>query len=186
MGCAATDRLAPPVLGNASAVRTGLVEQTHGAATGLFDPTFTYRYRLTWHWGFGPRVTFIMLNPSTATEQRADPTIRRVWRFAGDTWAPGHLDVVNLYALRATDPRQLARHPDPIGPDNDEVLLKAAAGADVVVAAWGGKGRTRGQEVRRVLAHAGVQLHALRVNRDGTPAHPLYLCASSIPRLWPE
>lgn len=167
-------------------MRAALIEQTHGEATALFDPTFTYRYRLTWRWGAGPRVTFIMLNPSTATEQQADPTIRRVWQFARDNWAPGRLDVVNLYALRATDPRQMVRHPDPIGPDNDELMLKTAADSDVVIAAWGRNRRARGQHVRQVLANADIPLHVLRLNRDGAPAHPLYLPAYSTPRRWAD
>lgn len=163
----------------------GRVVQTVGDATVVFDPTHTYRYRLSWAWGAGPRVVFIMLNPSTATAEVADPTIRRVWRFAHEHWDAGRVEVVNLYALRATDPRALRGHPDPIGPDNDDVLLDTVRGADSVVAAWGTRGGTRGAQVRGMLTTEHVPVQVLRLTRGGAPAHPLYLPATTVPFLWP-
>ena len=158
--------------------------QTVGDATVVFDPTYTYRYRLSWAWGDGPRVVFIMLNPSTATAEVADPTIRRVWRFAREHWDAGRVEVVNLYALRATDPRVLRHHPDPIGPDNDEVLLDTVRGADAVVAAWGTQGGTRGGQVRRMLTAEHIPLQVLRLTQGGAPGHPLYLPATAAPIPW--
>lgn len=165
-------------------MRPGLITQTHGDAQALFDPEMTYRYRLTWRWGRGDRVVFVMLNPSTATAQVADPTIRRVWRFARDHFNPGRLDVVNLYALRASDPAQLRLHPDPVGPDNDDMLRRTVLGADAVVAAWGAKAGARGETVRRMLGEQDTDVWALRLTRDGSPAHPLYLPASTTPLRW--
>ena len=64
-----------------------------------------YRYLLTRRVGPGTRaVTFIMLNPSTADATRDDPTIRRCIGFAR-SWGIGGVDVVNLFAFRATEPR---------------------------------------------------------------------------------
>ena len=37
---------------------------------------------------------------------------------------------------RATDPRELRGHPDPVGPRNVEVLIDAARRHDRAVAAW--------------------------------------------------
>ena len=48
-----------------------------------------------------------MLNPSTADATEDDPTIRACMAFA-ERWECGWLDVVNLYAFRATDPADLA------------------------------------------------------------------------------
>lgn len=161
-----------------------LLTQTHGDAAAVFDPTYTYRYRLTRRWGGGDRVVFVMLNPSTATAQCDDPTIRRVSRFAREHCRAGRLDVVNLFALRSSDPRRLLVHPDPIGPANDEVLQRTVLGADTVVAAWGAKAGPRGAQVRRLLLDLGVVPQVLRLTRGGAPAHPLYLPASTAPTPW--
>lgn len=75
-----------------------------------------YRYKL-WRVTGAPGTSvalFVMLNPSTADATDDDPTIRRCIRFARD-WGHARLLVANLYALRATDPRALSRHPDPVG-----------------------------------------------------------------------
>lgn len=61
-----------------------------------------YRYRLSRIWADGPRATFVMLNPSTADENKDDPTLRRCMGFARQ-WGLGGLSIVNLYALRATN-----------------------------------------------------------------------------------
>jgi hypothetical protein len=49
----------------------------------FIDPTGNYRYKLWRDWDkYKPRVTFIMLNPSTADGKEDDPTIRRCINFA--------------------------------------------------------------------------------------------------------
>lgn len=72
-----------------------------------------YRYRLwrCWQPTLGS-VLWIMLNPSTATEAEDDPTIRRCVSFA-DTWGFGGIDVVNLFAYRATSPLVMMSAKDP-------------------------------------------------------------------------
>ena len=81
-------------------------------------------------------VTFVCLNPSTADATEDDPTIRRCTRFARE-WGYAQLKVVNLYAYRSTDPSQLARVPDPVGPENDDILSAVLGSSDCIVAAWG-------------------------------------------------
>ena len=83
-----------------------------------FSPCRTWRYSLWRIWQPGkPYVVFIGLNPSTATEVEDDPTIRRCIRYAQD-WDYGGLYMLNVFALRSTDPKALYRHSDPKGPDN--------------------------------------------------------------------
>src|SRR4051812_49823510 len=79
-----------------------------------------YRYVLTRQVGGGVRrATFIMLNPSTADASNDDPTIRRCIGFA-QRWGCGQLAVLNLFAYRATDPADLKRASEPVGPENRE------------------------------------------------------------------
>ena len=80
-----------------------------------------YRYLLTRRWGTVPAMVWIMLNPSTADAFAEDPTIRRCLIFAHREGCGG-LTVVNLFALRSTDPKALTRHPDPVGPANDTFI----------------------------------------------------------------
>lgn len=145
-----------------------------------FSPCRNYRYELWRTWDSArPYAMFIGLNPSTADETQDDPTIRRCIRFAHD-WGYGALCMGNLFALRATDPRVMLAHHEPVGPDNGATLQRLAAGAGIVVAAWGAHGTHRG---RHAWALACLpNLHHLGLTASGQPRHPLYLPASTMPR----
>ena len=142
----------------------------------VFSRCQAYRYRLWRRWG-GPRPSLVvlLLNPSTADAERNDPTVERCQRRAL-ALGFGGLEVVNLFALRSTDPRGLRGLVDPVGPENDAAILAACTGADAVLAGWGTWGALHGRDrhVRALLEAAGVRLQCLGVNRDGSPVHPLY------------
>ena len=166
--------------------------------TDLFDipprsgATFSqcgrYRTRL-WRTFMGfrsPRpAVFVMLNPSTTDETANDPTVERCERRARAMGFTG-LEVVNLFALRSTDPQELYRAADPIGKGNDASILEACRSAGIVICAWGAHGKHlgRGEFVRAQLLRAGIALHALAINRDGTPKHPLYVGYAVQPQPW--
>lgn len=151
-----------------------------------------YRYRLRREWVAplfhqeAPLKTtcFVMLNPSTADAEIDDPTIRRCIGFA-QAWGYQALDVVNLFAFRATDPTRLRLAEDPIGPENDDQIAISALSSLLVVCAWGAWGGYlgRGEAVRRDLARLG-KIHHLGLTKDGHPKHPLYLRADTAPQLW--
>jgi len=123
-----------------------------------------------------------MLNPSTADERTDDPTLRRCIGFARH-WGLGGLRVVNLYALRATKPAELWRVADAVGPENDRYLAEAAAGDDLLIAAWGVHAKP--ERIRQVLALPGFsRLSYLQLTKDGAPRHPLYLCGELSPVRW--
>ncbi|HEU5061422.1 MAG TPA: DUF1643 domain-containing protein [Kofleriaceae bacterium] len=148
-------------------------------AGAVFDPSGRYRYRLTRRWaGRGAVVAFVMLNPSTADGERDDPTIRRCAGFAR-RWGFAAMTVVNVFALRATDPARLRRARDPVGPGNDGHIAGAAADADLVVLAWGNHGALRGRDREVVALLAGARPVCLGVTRGGQPRHPLYLPRSA-------
>jgi hypothetical protein len=152
-----------------------------GAASATFSPDLAYRYALWRCWDIrGSRVTFVMLNPSTADAFTVDPTVRRCLGFAKMAGA-GSMTVVNLYALRSTDPKVLYTHPDSIGHLNNEFIRDAALQSDVTIAGWGAHGAFmgRGPTVRRFLTELGVRLRCLRITKGGHPGHPLYLPADS-------
>ena len=115
-------------------------------------------------------MTWVMLNPSTADADTDDPTIRRCVGFA-QTWGFGAIVVVNLFALRSTDPQRLRTHPDPIGPENDRFIWQATESSLLSVAAWGNHGSLRGDEVAAMIP----RLQVLKMTGGGQPAHPLYL-----------
>lgn len=149
----------------------------------IIDPTGQYRYRLWRRWAMGPDGLFIMLNPSTADADNDDPTIRRCERFAKD-WGMAGLQVVNLFAYRSTNPQELMRQSEAIGPDNDRHIMEAASTAGILVAAWGAHGtfRRRAQTVRTMLKDFNLQVFGLTKKRQ--PLHPLYLSAETPIRPW--
>jgi hypothetical protein len=156
------------------------------AGAAWFSRDRGYRYLLTRRWGDpAPWMTWIMLNPSTADASADDPTIRRCTAFARREGCGG-MDVVNLFALRATDPAALSASDDPVGPDNDLFVAQHAAQATFAVAAWGVHGalRGRGAHVARLLADAGVRLLCFGTTKGGDPRHPLYVRSEAPLVLW--
>jgi hypothetical protein len=154
-------------------------------STARFSEDGEYRYALARAWPGGRgAVNFIMLNPSTATAELDDPTIRRCIGFAR-SWGYQRLVVTNLFALRSTDPAALRKHPDPVGPENAVAILEAA-GAELVICAWGRHGELagRGHTTARALALLDVPLKVLRLTAGGQPAHPLYLPGDLRPFRW--
>ena len=80
-----------------------------------FSPGGEYRYLLTRHWGAGPVMCWIMLNPSTATADADDPTVTRCRCFARRE-GYARLVIVNLFGLRSPSPRGAAVSPGPCRP----------------------------------------------------------------------
>lgn len=119
-------------------------------------------------------VTFIMLNPSTADHAKDDPTIRRCINFV-DRWGYNHLKVVNLFAYRATKPKELKKISDPIGKENDHYIQTACSGASVIVTAWGPNGRYLNRD--RIITNMlkDFPLSCLGFTKDGIPRHPLMM-----------
>lgn len=84
---------------------------------------------------------------------------------------------MNIFAWRSTDPGVLYQVADPVGKENDFAIAQAAAESALVVCGWGMHGalRDRGEQVLGLIRRAGKVPHALRINANGTPEHPLYL-----------
>lgn len=143
-----------------------------------FSECGLYRYSLWRVWDNSkPMYTFIGLNPSTADHINDDPTITRCINFT-KSWGGGGLYMVNLFAFRATNPDEMRRHVDPIGPLNNQYLLELANQSDKVVACWGNHGvhLNRSAQVSAMLK----KLHCLDTNKSGEPKHPLYIKSSML------
>ncbi|MEO3939311.1 DUF1643 domain-containing protein [Dermatophilaceae bacterium Soc4.6] len=151
----------------------------------LYSSDMVFRYAFGRWWGdteLGTTAIWVLLNPATGdTEQRHRPTLERC---ISRSRAAGHtgLVIVNLFALRNTDPRNLRTARDPIGPPNNEVLRVFTTAGAQTIAAWGGSGRLNGRS-----AQVGPLLGSpmcLGTTRDGEPRHPLYVAADTPLVLW--
>jgi hypothetical protein len=147
----------------------------------IIDETGAYRYLLWRIWDKSKfRVTFIMLNPSTADANIDDATIRRCVGFA-DSWGYGGMEVVNLFAYRTTDPYLLKIYDDPVGPENDDYIGISAARSKLMIAAWGTNGSFKGRD-KAVIKSLG-EVYCIDITKGGHPKHPLYLKAELKPKI---
>ena len=124
---------------------------------------------------YHPRIVFILLNPSTADEYKNDPTIRRCMGFAR-AWKFGSIEVVNLFAYRATNYRDLFNISDPVGAENNRFLMQAIERCSTVVLGWGTRGTLldRDRQVMSLLVGRN-DLYCLGITKNGQPRHPLYV-----------
>jgi hypothetical protein len=149
--------------------------------TAIFSPDRVYRYALYREWAMPEDcregyAMFIGLNPSTADETNDDPTIRRCRGFA-KAWGFRQMWMLNLFAFRATQPKDMMSALDPIGPENDAWLIRYAS-EGFVVAAWGRNGEFM-QRDKRVMALLKERIH--QIGEAEYPRHPLYLKGDLIP-----
>lgn len=157
-------------------------------SVALYSDCENYRYALTRIWDDRrPKVLFVMLNPSTATEVQNDPTVERCERRAR-ALGFGGFRVCNIFAWRATNPKDMRAQADPVGPGNDAAILEASAWADEIVCAWGTHGAhmNRGLKVAHLLHETGLPLKHLGLSKAGHPKHPLYIAYAVQPVPWQD
>ena len=153
-----------------------------------FSADGKYRYRLDRWWGSGPRVGWLMCNPSRAGAERDDPTVRKCTGFTA-RWGYLGLTVINHFAWVSPGPESLLQVADPIGPRNDEILAAVAYDVELVVAAWGcdevmGKMIRKGFDCARALrivreANPRAEIMCLGTSKWGAPRHPSRLAYST-------
>ena len=158
-----------------------------------------FRPRLWRTWDTSkPRVAFVGLNPSTATADALDPTVRRCVNYA-KAWGFGGMEMLNLWALRSTDPAglwaELRAGGDAGAAAQDEGIREALSERVTLVvfaSGPGSKGRKadrarvveRLDDVWTLVNEAGIPVTALICTKDGSPGHPLYLPGHLVPRAW--
>ena len=160
-----------------------LFEETNSSGAEISNDEI-YRYTLTRQWDDGKCISWLMFNPSTADARLDDPTIRRCIGFS-KRWGYGRMIVVNLYAIRSTDPRTVARAGiSAIGPLNNYWITKSVSESRELTCAWGCAQHApnitqRIDEVLRLeISEDGapiVPINCLGYRKDGHPRHPLML-----------
>lgn len=152
----------------------------------IFSADGIYRYELSRQWSDGGNfLNWIMLNPSTATETENDPTVARCQKRAELLGYDG-FRVYNLFAIRATDPKVMLSHSDPVGDQNDAAMKWLVDNpGEHVVFAWGNHGShlSRSSQVKKMFSGRGNVFY-LKLNGSGEPAHPLYLTFNLEFKLW--
>ena len=164
-----------------------VVMEKSAQGTATLSRDGRYRYQLTRRWAEGgDTALWIMLNPSTADHKEDDPTIRRCIGFS-QSFGMASLTVVNLFALRATDPKKLLEKPaESLGPENVRVLTEALAGATRVIAAWGALSNKlwMASLPSREVIRKFKELHCLGRTASGAPRHPLYVRSETKLAIW--
>jgi hypothetical protein len=137
-----------------------------------------------------------MLNPSTADADNDDPTIRRCIGYAKE-WGFGGIYVVNLFGVRATNPKYLFTAPDPVGAENkywcetawdlSKYKYEACGLAPApIIAAWGRNGSYMDMENTMLGWMDENLVKPMCLSKDGCKPranHPLYLPKSLRPIL---
>ncbi len=153
------------------------------------DPMMTYRYKLVWRWSDAPLLYVWMLNPSTADHEKTDNTIAGLIKRAR-IWDYGGLCVINLFAFRSKSPAIMKQFGDPVGPENDRMIIEtlqaAASEGSPIIAGWGRHGRhaARDDWAKDMARKLEIALCALEINDDGSPKHPLYVLHATKPQPW--
>ena len=153
----------------------------------VFSPDRNHRYTLIHRWDelLNPNhgIAWICLNPSTADENQLDPTLRRIRDFSA-MWGYSFFVMMNLFAWRATQPADMKRTTDPIGPDNDRLIAHWSKKVDRVMLGWGEHGAHLGRD-QQVLAYLDrSKTFCLERNASGQPKHPLYVSKKNKPVLY--
>jgi len=116
-----------------------------------------------------PKLMFIGLNPSTANADSDDPTIRKITSICKHNGFGGFY-MLNLFTFISTDPKLLNVKNGNIDRANENLLVISDF-CESIVMAWGNFSvMGRDDEVKKLFPKA----LALKVNKNGSPKHPLY------------
>lgn len=170
-----------------TSLKGGLFEQEEWGAVFSADPDQQWRYALWRVWDPNlPLYIALMLNPSTADHLTNDPTVDGICSRARKSGFGGVI-VINAFAYRATDPSDMKRADNPVGPYNDIIIsLILAEKNSLLLCAWGNhiNHRNRGEEVRCLIRSSKARPHYLRLTDSGEPGHPLYIPRIIEPQAW--
>lgn len=144
-----------------------------------FSTCGKFRYSLWRIWDDRPKVMFICLNPSTADATKSDPTMRRIEGFARSLGYGGFY-ICNCFPCVSTDPKKIWWEPDS-DLVNYLTIANLSQECSNVIFAWGTNRLIQRTERDQLFMDYFPNALALKVTKDGYPAHPLYLKADLKP-----
>ena len=138
----------------------------------LFSNTRHKRFVLWRTWNLDrPYVMFIGINPSTANENKNDPTINRLISISR-YWDYGGLIIMNLLAYVSSDPKQIRKSPN--YEIEDMYLREFSKIPESVILMWGNEGRKYMDRIK-IIKELFPEAECFSQNKNGHPIHPLYL-----------
>lgn len=172
-------------------VRITLPDGVIGGAT--YSSCGRYRQVLTRDWtpeGTEPRtIMFVGQNPSVATAEVSDPTCDREVGFAR-RWGFTRYVKTNMLDWRATEPKNVPHDPrQACSQENLAAILREVKDAEEVLLAYGKLHKRFAPIVGKTLdalRKTGKPLNCLKLNKDGSAGHPLYISSTTERFPFPE
>ena len=155
-------------------------------SSAVYSPCKTYRYSLSRiHKRARKSLLFILLNPSTATEKKNDPTIARCQQRAKLLGYKSFI-ICNLFAFRTKSPLLMKNYHAPIGSENNRIIEESLRMANQVICAWGNHGThlNQAETVIKIIETVGKSAYHLGLTKRNQPIHPLYVHYDQKPLLW--
>ncbi|SMC62577.1 DUF1643 domain-containing protein [Primorskyibacter flagellatus] len=172
-------------------VRINLPDGVIGGAT--YSSCGRYRQVLTRDWtpeGTEPRtIMFVGQNPSVATAEVSDPTCDREVGFAR-RWGFTRYVKTNMLDWRATEPKNVPHDPElACSQENLAAILREVEDAEEILLAYGKLHKRFVPIVGKTLdalKKTGKPLNCLKLNKDGSAGHPLYISSATERFPFPE
>ena len=133
-----------------------------------------HRYYLSRIWSENERVVYVLLNPSKANDINNDPTINRLISISKNL-GYGGFNVVNLYTLITPFRYKLYEKKRKFSKKNKKLITELIARHKTIIYGWGA---TENEPIW--LRNLVKNPLCFKVNKNGTPKHPLYLRKESI------
>jgi len=121
-------------------------------------------------------IVWIGLNPSTADEKHLDPTLTKIEKFSM-MYGFNCFYMLNLFAYRATNPEEMKKQKNPIGPENDHWIKEICQKTNYIMCCWGANGfyLNRSRNVLNYIYCLYNKLYCLDLTKNNEPVHPLYI-----------
>ena len=165
---------------------TSKFEENGLHSSAVYSHCKKYRYSLIRkHVKAKKYLLFILLNPSTATELKNDPTIARCQKRTELLGYKAFI-ICNLFAFRTKSPKIMKDWPKPVGSKNNNIIQKNLIFADKVLCAWGNHGTYLNQAdiVVKIIKSMRIPAYHLGLTKSNQPKHPLYITYDQKPIKW--